>query len=172
MTELEHQFIRQLTTAAWPLPWQIAFGVVMVMGYVGWSRLYFRVLDRGVRARIGRVLGVHIRWVQRHSASYQTPFETGFERYHAWSWGIEEERQRTFLRDGLVASLCFVVVNLAFGLWPVAIFFLVSLGLRALSAIILIPAIVAVVAIYAVFWAGRYEVAGMRDAAAAPPTGQ
>ena len=80
--------------------------------------------------------------------------------------GSEEERERAFLRDGLVASLCFVVVNLACGRWPVAIFFVVSLGLRALSPIILIPAIMAMVAIYAVFWTGRYEVAGMRDVTA------
>ena len=167
MTDLEHQLMRQLITAAWPLPWQIAFAVTMVGGYGYWSRLYFRTLDRRVRMYIGQRLGVHIRWVQRHTAGYQTPFASGLERYFLWSWGIEEEHRRTVLRDGLVASLCFVVVNLASGLWPLVIFFLVALQLKALSALIFIPALVAVVGMYAVFWAGRYEVAGMRDAA--PP---
>lgn len=161
MTELEHQLIRQLISAALPFPLQIAVALGLVVGYLSWSGLYFRVLDRRVRTHIGRALGVRVRWVRRGSASYQTPYELDSQRHFRWSWGIEDERQRTLLRDGLVATLCFVVVNLVGGLLPVAIFFLVTLWFRALSAVLLIPAIAAVLAIYTVFWSGRYEVTGM-----------
>ena len=162
MTDLERQFMERLITAAWPLHLQIAFAVAEVVGYFIWSRLYFRVLDQPLRSQIGRALGVSIIWVLRHSSSYQTPFESGFSRYHRWSWGIEAESERTLLRDGAVAMLSFLCVNVFGGLWPIAIFLFVFLGLDALSYVVFIPVCIAVIAIYSVFWSGRYEVAGMR----------
>ncbi|HEX6289554.1 MAG TPA: hypothetical protein VFZ66_10205 [Herpetosiphonaceae bacterium] len=162
MTDAERQFFEQLITAAWPLSWQAAFAIAAVVGYFAWSRLYFRVVDPIVRARVGSALGTRILWVPRHSASYQTAFESGFDRYHYWSWGIEAESERTFLRDGAVALLSFLCVNILAGCWPVAVFLLVALGLEALSYVVFVPACLAILAIYAIFWSGRYEVTGMR----------
>jgi|GEM_PF-6906969 len=162
MTDPEQQLIAQLITASWPLRWQIIFALAIVGGYFIWSQLYFRVVDPVVRAYISRMLGLQIIWVLRHSSSYPTAFEFGFERYHRWSWGIATESQRTFLRDGMTMMLSLLWVNILAGLWPVAVFLLVSLGLQALSYIVFLPTCVATLAIYAIFWSGRYEVTGMR----------
>jgi len=165
MTELEGQLLDQLITAAWPLRLQVAFAVVLVAGYFLWSRLYYRSVDRRLRSAVGRRLGARIIWVPRHSGSYQTPFETGFARYHRWTWGIEAEHDRTFLRDGLVALLTLVIVNVLGGLWPIAIFLWVFLGLEALAYVVFLPLCVALIAIYSIFWSGRYQVSGMRTSA-------
>ncbi len=162
MTDLERRFLDQLTTAAWPLWFQVAFALVLVAGYLIWSRLYYHVVDQILRIRIGGSLGVDIIWVRRHSRSYPTPFESGWARYQQWSWGIAAEHERTFLRDDLVAALSLLVVNVLAGLWPIAIFLFVFLGLKALSYVVFLPLCVAMLAIYAVFWSGKYEVAGMR----------
>lgn len=165
MTDLERSFVESLITAAWPLHWQIIFAVGLVSGYFFWSRLYFQVLDPIVRARVGAVLGLRLIWVLRHTASYQTAFEWGPVRYHRWSWGIALEQQRTFLRDGLVVLLSLVCVNIIAGLWPLAVFLAVALTLKALAYISFFPTCCAMLAIYAIFWSGRYEVAGMREVA-------
>lgn len=162
MTELEQEFLQGLVTAAWPFPLQAAFGVALAAGYFLWSRLYFRVLDPALRGRLGRALGARVVWVHRHGGSYPTPLETGFRSYRRWSWGIEEESRRTLLRDGAAAALSFLCVNVAGGLWPIALFLFVALELRALSYVVLMPVCLAALAIYSVFWSGRYEVAGMR----------
>jgi cytochrome c oxidase subunit IV len=164
MIDLERQLIEQLITAAWPFSWQVAFALAATIGYFIWSRLYFRVIDPLLRARLGQTLGCTIIWVLRHSANYQTAFESGFARYTRWSWGIAMEHQRSFLRDGAVVLLCFLCVNILSGLWPVAVFMLVALGLRALSYIIFLPSCLVMVTIYAIFWSGRYEVSGMEQA--------
>jgi hypothetical protein len=162
MTELEQEFLDGLVTAAWPFPLQVVFGVALAAGYFLWSRLYFRALDPALRGRLGRALGARVVWVHRHSASYPTPLETGFRSYRRWSWGIEEERERTLLRDGAAAALSVVCVNLVGGLWPIAVFLFVALELRALSYVVLMPVCLAALVIYSVFWSGRYEAAGMR----------
>ena len=163
MVDPERQFIEQLMTAAWPFSWQVVFALAATIGYFMWSRLYFRVVDPILRAWFGQALGLTIVWVLRHSARYQTAFESGLARYPRWSWGIAMEHQRTFLRDGAVVLLCCLCVNILSGLWPLAVFMFVALGLRALSYIILLPACIVMVAIYAIFWSGRYEVTGMQQ---------
>jgi hypothetical protein len=162
MTDLERQLMEQLISAAWPLPWQITFALTMLIGYFLWSRWYFRVGDGLVRRQLSQVIGTPIQWVLRHSASYPTAFESGFARYQRWSWGIAQERDRTWLRDGTVALLSILVVNVLAGLWPMALFLGVALGLNALSYLIFVPACVIMLAIYAIFWSGQYEVTGMR----------
>jgi hypothetical protein len=162
MTDIERQFLTGLITAAWPFPWQVMGALTTAIGYFIWSRFYFRVFDRLVRAYVGQVFGTQIIWVLRHSQSYQTSFESGFARYPRWSWGIEREHERTFLRDGAVVVLSFLLVNLLGGLWPVAVFLFMALGLDALSYIIFLPTCIATLAIYGIFWSGRYEVTGMR----------
>ncbi len=94
MTDLERQLLERLIAAAFPLHLQIALALAVVVGYFIWSRIYFRVLDRLLRAQVGRALGVQIIWVLRHSSSYQTPFESGFSRYHCWTWGLNERTER------------------------------------------------------------------------------
>lgn len=168
MTEPEQEFLDGLVTAAWPFPWQVAFGVALAAGYFIWSRLYFRALDPALRGRVGRALGARVVWVLRHSGSYPTPLETGFRSYQRWSCGIADESERTLLRDGAVAALSVVCVNLVGGLCPIAVFLFVALELRALSYVVLMPVCLAAIFIYSVFWSGRYEVAGMR---ADPPAG-
>jgi hypothetical protein len=165
MTDLERELFMRLITAAWPFSWQVVFALATVIGYFIWSRLYFRVVDPIIRARVGHALGVQIIWVLRHSADYQTAFESGFERYYHWSWGIQAEQQRTLLRDGAVAMLGFLIVSILAGLSPVAVFLFATLGFKVLSAVLFIPACVATLAIYGIFWCGRYEVTGMRQAA-------
>ncbi|PLS82906.1 MAG: hypothetical protein CYG59_02690 [Chloroflexi bacterium] len=164
MTDLERSLVESLITAASPLYWQLIFAVALVVGYFFWSRLYFQVLDPAVRDRIGAALGLKLIWVLRHSASYQTAFEWGSVRYHRWSWGIALEHQRTFLRDGLVVVLSLVCVNIIAGLWPLAVFLVVALELKALAYVTFFPTCCAMLALYAIFWSGRYEVAGMREA--------
>ena len=165
MTDLERELLVRLISAAWPFHVQVVFALATVIGYFLWSRLYFRAVDPLVRARVGHALGVHVIWVLRHSADYQTAFESGLERYYQWSWGIEAEHQRTFLRDGAVAILGFLIVSVLAGLTPIAVFLVATLGFNALSGVLFIPACVATLAIYAIFWSGRYEVSGMRQPA-------
>jgi hypothetical protein len=164
MTDLEHQFLKQLITAAWPLYWQIAFALGLMISYYGWSIVFYRLVDASWRSFIGRALGVRLIWVLRHSNSYQTSFELGLipTRYYRWSWGIEMEHQRTFLRDGAVWLLSLLMVNVLSSLWPMAIFYYVFISLQALSYLVFLPTCIAMIIIYAAFWSGRYEVKGMR----------
>ncbi len=164
MTELEQRLVEALITAAWPLHGQVSFVIGIVLGYFIWSRLYFRVIDPGIRTRVGAALGVQLIWVLRHSASYQTAFEWEFARYYRWSWGIAQEQQRTFLCDGAVLVLSLLVVNIVAGLWPIGVFLAVALWLEALSYIVFFPTCCLMLALYAIFWSGRYAVAGMREA--------
>ena len=164
MTDLEHQFLKGLITAAWPLHWQIAFTLGIMIGYYSWSILFYRLIDAFLRSFIGRALGVHLIWVLRHSSSYQTSFELGLipTRYYRWSWGLEMEHQRTFFRDGAVAMLSLLMVNVLSGLWPIAIFYYVFISLKALSYLVFLPTCIAMIIIYSAFWSGRYQVKGMR----------
>lgn len=161
MTETEQEFLAGLVTAAWPLAVQIAFAVGTIGGYWLWSRLFYAAVDPWLRRWLGGKLGARVVWVLRHSASYQTPLELGLvrQRRFRWTWGIEREDQRTLSRDAAASLLCFLVVNLAAGLWPIALFLLVALQLKALSYVVLVPGTVAAIAIYSIFWTGRYPVA-------------
>jgi hypothetical protein len=163
MTDAEQELVRSLTRGAWPLGWQAVLAVVAVAGYWLWSRAYYRVVDPGMRRRVGRALGAAVVWVPRHTAEYQTPIESGFTRGRRWTWGIAAERERTATRDAAALALCVLVVNLAAGLWPVAVTLYLTLWRYPLSALLLIPVLTAVIAIYSVFWTGRYEVRGMRE---------
>lgn len=162
MTDAECALMNGLVTAGWPLAWQIAFGVALLAGYFAWSRIYFRAVDPGLRAWLGRRLGARVVWVQRHGAEYPTPFELTRAQYRRWSWGIEPEAQRTFGRDGAAAVLCILCVNVLGGLWIPAAFLFVFLGLKAISYVVFLPACVGVIGIYSAFWSGKHEVDGMR----------
>jgi hypothetical protein len=82
--------------------------------------------------------------------------------YRYWSWGIAAPAERTLLRDGLTCLLSVLIVNGAGGLWPFALFLWLFLGLKALSSVVFLPVCWALLVIYAIFWTGRYEIAGMR----------
>ena len=162
MTELEGQLLQNLIAAALPLPWQVALGALLVAGAWLWARLYYRRVDPRVRASIGRLLGTRIIWVLRNSSSYETPFLWERTPYRYWSWGIEALADRTLLRDGLTGLLSVLIVNVTGGLWPFALFLWAFLGLKALSYVVFLPVCCALLVIYAIFWSGRYEIAGMR----------
>ncbi len=55
-----------------------------------------------------------------------------------------------------------LIVNVACGLCPFALFLWVFLGLKALSYVVFLPVCCALLMIYAIFWTGRYAIAGMR----------
>ena len=158
----EQELLRRLVAAGWPLPAQAALGIALVAGYVAWSRAYYRGADPAVRRHLGRRLGAELVWVVRGDGSYATPFAWGAARRPRWSWGIAAEGDRTFARDGVVALLCVLVVNVLAGVVPVALLLYAFAGARVLSYAVFLPACVAMLAIYALRWSGRYEVAGMR----------
>ena len=153
----------RLTEAGLPLAAQVALGVGLVAGYWVWSRAYYRLLDPALRGAVGRMLGVPIAWVLRHDASYETPFEMVRTPYRRWTWGIPDVTRRTFLRDGAVAFLSLLLVNVLAGVWPAALFLYLFLGPQLLSYVVFLPACLAVIGIYSTFWSGRYEVPGMRS---------
>jgi hypothetical protein len=163
MTDAEQELVRSLTRGAWPLGWQAVLAVVAVAGYWLWSRAYYRVVDPGMRRRVGRALGAAVVWVPRHTAEYQTPIESGFTRGRRWTWGIAAERERTATARRRRARALRPRRHLAAGLWPVAVTLYLTLWRYPLSALLLIPVLTAVIAIYSVFWTGRYEVRGMRE---------
>ena len=164
MTELEHEFLRGLITASWPLAAQIAFGVALVGGYWVWSRLYYAAIDPALRRLVGGMLGARVVWVRRGSASYPSHYELGREspRIRRWMWGIAPESERTLRNDAATGVLSFFIVTVIGGLWPIALFLFVFLHLKALSYAVFLPVCLAVLAIYSAFWDGRHEVAGMR----------
>jgi VIT1/CCC1 family predicted Fe2+/Mn2+ transporter len=164
MTELEHEFLLGLITAAWPLSAQIAFGVALVAGYWAWSRLYYAAIDPALRRLVGRTLGARVVWVRRGSAAYPSLYEFGQGRsvIRRWMWGIEPASERTLRNDAATGTLSFFIVTIIGGLWPIALFFFVFLYLKALSYVVFLPVCLAVLAIYSRFWDGRHEVQGMR----------
>jgi hypothetical protein len=162
MTELDGQLLENLIVATLPLAWQVALGALLVMGAWMWARLYYRRVDPLVRASVGRLLGTRIIWVLRNSSSYETPFLWERTHYRYWSWGVAAPADRTLLRDGLTVLLSVLIVNVACGLWPCALFLWVFLGLKALSYVVFLPVCCALLVISSIFWTGRYEITGMR----------
>ena len=160
MTDAEATFVTALTDAAWPLPRQVLFAVLFLIGYWMWSRHGYPGADRAVRRSLGRRLGVRVIWVPRSRAEYPTPFQY-IGRYRRWSWGIADERDRTFLADGVVGTASVLVVNVLAGCLPVAVFLYIAIWLRALSYLVFMPACLGAIAIYSIYWSGRYEVAWM-----------
>lgn len=160
MTELEHEFLRGLIRAAWPLWAQAAFGVAMVAGYWMWTRVYYAAVDPALRRWLGARLGARVVWVRRGSPEYPDALGHRSRRRFRWSWGIDGER--TLRNDASAATFCFLFVTLLGGLWPVAVFLFVALQLKALSYVVFLPVCLAVIGIYSALWAGRNEVAGMR----------
>lgn len=139
---------------------QIVFAVGWTLGYVWWSRAYFRAVDPRVRARIGAWLGVRLCWVHR-SGTHGDPLRFG-PRYATWSWGIADAQARSVVTDSLVYGLWLLVVPVLAGLWPVALLLIVFLGTRWLHPLIALPLIFAIIPIYSIYWAGRYRLSGMQ----------
>jgi VIT1/CCC1 family predicted Fe2+/Mn2+ transporter len=164
MTDLEREFLRDLITAAWPLPVQIGFGAGLLIVYWAWSRLYYAAVDPALRRWLGGALGARVVWVARHGREYDSPLELEPRRYrfHNWTWGIADEANRTVRRDAAALLLSILVVTVIGGMWPVAVFLFVFLQLQALSYVVFLPVCLAVIAIYSIFWSGRHQVAGMR----------
>ncbi len=161
MTELEAELLARLVGARFPLGVQAAIGLALVGGYYAWSRLWFATLDVYARRVAGGLVRAHVVWVERHTADYETPFESGFPSYLRWTWGIEAPQHRTLARDAAVATMHFVVVALLAALWIPALV-LGALVWDALSYVVFLPVCLAVLFLHGAFWAGRDRVAGMR----------
>ena len=140
---------------------QMVFGLGYVAVYILWSRLYYRLVDPVIRARIGELLGAKIIWVHRRGDPSGSEWNFRL-RYNTWSWAIADERQRGTLKDGLIYVLWLLLVLVVFGLWPFTLFLFVFFGADFLHALVALPLLFITIPIYSIYWAGRYEVAGMR----------
>jgi hypothetical protein len=144
---------------------QVALALGWVLGYVLWSRWYFRRLDPRLRARLDRRAGGRVVWTYRRGGtsggtlSFRLPVCT-------WSWGIDDADRsslRGALRDGTVYALYVVTVPVLAGLWPVAVLSVVVFATRLLHPLVAYPLFFVVIPVYARYWSGRYEVRGMRE---------
>ncbi len=138
---------------------QIVFAIGWTMGYVIWSRAYYRILDPYLRRRASELLGVPIVWALRQG-THNRPLGFG-PLYDTWAWYIPDEHARTVAKDTMVYVLWLVAVPVLGGLWPVAVLLLVFLGTSFLSPLVALPLLFAIIPIYSIYWSGRYELAGM-----------
>jgi hypothetical protein len=137
----------------WPpdLVLQLSLGCAWLAGYVGWSHMYFRVMDPVIRRRIGAALGVRIVW----SYDARQYFQQG--RYKRWHWGVADAPpDHVVFVELIVHVLCVAIVNVLAGLWCVSLLY-VALVRRWPGALALYPCIILAIPIYALYWSGRYR---------------
>jgi len=140
---------------------QMIFAVAWTAGYVAWSLLYYRVFDRVVRNAVGALVGTRVVWVYRKGSLYASPLSFTLP-YSRWSWGAAD-RESARGKDAVVYILCVVLVYVVAATWPVAIL-LGALFSKWLHPLIALPLLFLAIPIYSIWWSGRYEVRGMRDA--------
>jgi len=140
---------------------QMIFAVAWTAGYVVWSLLYYRVFDRIVRNAVGALIGTRVVWVYRKGSLYASPLSFTLP-YSRWSWGAAD-RESAGEKDAVIYVLCVVLVYVVAGTWPAAIL-LGAVFLTGLHPLIVLPLLFLAIAIYSIWWSGRYEVRGMRDA--------
>ena len=147
---------------------QVALALGWVLGYVLWSRWYFRRLDPRLRSSLQGWAGGRVVWTYRRggasggSLSFRLPVST-------WSWGIDDADRSTLrgtVRDGAVYALYVVTVPVLAGLWPVAVLVVIALVAHLLHPLVAYPLFFVVIPVYARYWSGRYEVPGMRESRA------
>ena len=146
---------------------QAAVAVGWLVGYVLWSRWYFRRLDPRLRARLDGWAGGRVVWTYRRGgtsgseSSFRLPVST-------WSWGIDDADRTTLrgaVRDSAVFTLYVVTVPLLAGMWPVALLFVLVFAVHALHPLVAYPLFFLLIPVYARYWSGRYEVPGMQGTA-------
>ena len=137
-----------------------ALGVAWVVGYVLWSRLYWRAIDPWARRRVGGRLGVRVVWEYREPNS-QRAFDFR-PRYGGWQWAIAGRPEGAFLTAAAV-RLVNLALTLAGGLWPIALLLYAALWARLLSAVVAYPLLFLVAPLYIRYWHGGY---GARQAPA------
>lgn len=149
---------------------QLGIAVGWLIGYIGWSRWYYRRLDPALRARLSRRVGAPVVWTYRRgdrsggNLSMRLAIST-------WAWGLDDTDRSTLrgaARDGVVYALYVVAVPILAGLAPVALLLALILA-HALHGLIAYPLLFLVIAVYARYWSGRYEVPGMRTAPVPEP---
>ncbi len=143
-----------------PLVPQLVFAVGYVLGYVLWSRAFYRKVDPWLRRRVGDIVGARLVWVMRKGSLYASPMSFQLP-YNTWSWGIKDPKLRTIFRDGLAYILTLLLVYVLAGMLPAAIFLLVFLYGHLLGVAVGLPLLVATIVIYSTFWSGWGRRRGM-----------
>jgi hypothetical protein len=142
---------------------QVAVAVGWLVGYVGWSRLYYRRVDAALRARVARRVGAPVVWTYRRGDRTGAPLSFRLA-ISTWAWGLDDidrSSLRGVARDGVVYALYVVTVPVLAGLLPVALLLVLILA-HALHPLIAYPLLFLLIPVYARYWSGRYEVPGMR----------
>lgn len=142
--------------AAAALP-QLGIALAFLVGYVLWSRFYFRAADPAVRRWVGARVGGTVVWMHRDLA-------WGFRlRAGRWAWGVRQDEGRISARDGVVYLLCILWVYVLCGLGPVALFFGVAFATPLLSVWAIYPVAFGIIPIYSRWWSGRRALPGMEE---------
>jgi hypothetical protein len=132
----------------------LAVDLSYLVGYVGWSCLYYRWLDPRLRRALSQQFGVRIRWVEHHGSLDRGPWSCPLPE-HTWSWGVPARRGTR--QDALVYLLYLLAVPLLAGLWPVAVLCLVGVLRHGLEPLIAYPLFVVTLPLYSRWWSGVYR---------------
>ena len=138
-----------------------ALGVAWIVGYVLWSRRYWRAIDPWVRRRVGRWVGAEIVWEYRERNSGRA-FDFR-PRWGGWQWGVAGGRDGALLQAGAV-RIANVVVMLVAGLWPIALLLYATAWARVIAAVVAYPLFFLIAPLYVRYWHGDYGVRHMPGA--------
>ena len=146
-----------------PTPVLVVQGLVALLwvaAYVIWSRLFYSFIDPALRRRLGAWVNADVVWIHRRGSLYASPASFTLRR-STWSWGLAGDRERAFLRDGLVYAAYVICVPVLAGLWLIAVISYAALWRHALSAIVVLPLFFLIIPLYMRYWGGRRPAPGM-----------
>ena len=139
---------------------QIAAALLWIGAYVGWSRLYYTIIDPLLRRRLGGWLNADVVWIYRRGSLYASPASFTLHR-STWSWGLGADRERSPGRDAIAYAAYVVCVPVIAGLWLIALLCYAALWRHALSAVVVLPLFFLIIPLYARYWGGRHPAPGM-----------
>src|SRR5437867_4304841 len=127
------------------------FAAAWIAGYLGWTYLYYRVLDPLIRGRLGRALGVRIVWTYDARHYWQQG------RYKWWRWGVDGAPvDHVVFTEFIVHALSVGIVMILAGMWPIALLYLALVDHWA-APLALYACVLLAILIFAIYWAGRYR---------------